>query len=493
VIKLVKHNKEDICFMSAYELAEKIKTQELTSIEITETIIERIEKINPIINAYCTPTFDLARDMAKKADAAVKKGEKIGLLHGIPISIKDETDTKGIKTTYGCVAYENYVPEEDDITVRRVKDAGAVILGKTNTPAFGYKGVTDNLLFGPTKNPWNLEKTSGGSSGGAAAAVAAGISPLAIGSDGGGSIRIPSCFCGVFGLKPHFGRIPQAEMILAGYLGTFVHRGPIVRYVKDAALMLDVLAGPDDIDRYSLPKPNFSYSERIEEQPKKLKIGFSFDLGFIRIIDEEVKNSVLNSVQKFEKFDWIVEKSDRINLKAPCETILGKIRIQMPELAMWVIWTTGFAYSSKKLFKKWKDKLDPELVQSIKIGFNYSTENIKSAEFHRELIYNNICKHFKEYDILITPTLACPAFRLGISDAEEINGKKVGPGAWMLYTFPFNMSGHPVASIPCGWSSDGLPIGMQIIGNRFDELTVLQVSKAFEELQPWQDKKPQFN
>jgi len=485
--------KEDICFMSACEMAEKIRTQELTSVEITEIIIERIEKINPIINAYCTPTFDIAREMAKKADAAVKKGDKLGLLHGIPISIKDETETKDIKTTFGCVAYENFIPEEDDIIVKRVKDAGAVILGKTNTPAFGYKGVTDNLLFGPTKNPWNLEKTSGGSSGGAAAAVAAGISPLAIGSDGGGSIRIPSCFCGVYGLKPHFGRIPHNDMLLAGYLGTFIHRGPIVRYVKDAALMLDVLTGPDDIDRYSLPKPNYSYFEKLEEKPKKLRIGFSFDLGFIKTIDEEVRQSVLNAIKKFEKFDWVVEKSNQLNLKSSNETILGKITIQMPELAMFVIWTSGFAYSTKKLFKKWKDKLDPELVQNINLGFSFSTEDIKSAEIHRELIYSNICKHFKEYDILITPTLACPAFRLGISDAEEINGKPVGPGAWMHYTYPFNMSGHPAASIPCGWSSEGLPIGMQIIGNRFDDLKVLQVSKAFEEIQPWQEKKPQFN
>ena len=485
--------KEDICFMSACEMAEKIRSEELTSLEITETIIERIEKINPLINAYCTPTFDLAREMAKKADDAVKKGEKLGLLHGIPISIKDETETKGIKTTFGCIAFEDYIPEEDEIAVKRLKDAGVVILGKTNTPAFGYKGVTDNLIFGPTKNPWNLEKTSGGSSGGATAAVAASISPLALGSDGGGSIRIPASFCGVYGLKPQFGRIPQPDMRLAGYLGTLVHKGPIARYVKDVALMLDALAGPDDIDRYSLPKPKLSYSKNLEEKPKKLKIGYSFDLGFISIIDKEVQRSVLDAIHKFEKFDWVVEKSELVNLKSSTSTILGEHKIRMPEMAMWIIWTSGFAYSSKKLLKKWEDKLDPELLQNINNGFSYSVEDIKIAELHREFIYDNICKHFKEYDILITPTLACPAFKLGISNAEEINGKAVGPGAWMHYTYPFNMSGHPAASIPCGWSSNGLPIGMQIVGKRFDELTVLQVSKAFEKLVPWQDRRPDFN
>ncbi|MFX1593912.1 MAG: amidase family protein, partial [Promethearchaeota archaeon] len=183
--------KEDICYMSAYEMREKIKNQEITSEEITEIIIERIEKINPIINAYCTPTFDLARDLAKNADQAVKKGEKLGLLHGVPISIKDETETKGIRTTYGSILMENNIPETDATIIKRLRDEGIVILGKTNTPAFGYKGETDNLIFGITKNPWNMNRTPGGSSGGAASAVASGLSPIATGSDGGGSIRIP--------------------------------------------------------------------------------------------------------------------------------------------------------------------------------------------------------------------------------------------------------------------------------------------------------------
>jgi len=195
-------NKEDICFMPASQMLKAIKNQELTSLEITETIIERIEKINPIINAYCTLTFDLAREMAKKADDAVKKGEKLSPLHGIPTSIKDLNLTRGIRTTFGSKIYENFIPDEDGLCVARLKKAGIVILGKTNTPEFGYAGVTDNKIFGPTKNPWNLKRTPGGSSGGAAAAVASGISPLALGGDGGGSIRHPATFCGIYGIKP---------------------------------------------------------------------------------------------------------------------------------------------------------------------------------------------------------------------------------------------------------------------------------------------------
>ena len=480
--------KEEICYISAYDMGVKIKNQEISSEEITEIIIERIEKINPIINAYCTPTFELARDTAKKADKAVKDGEKLGLLHGIPTSIKDETETKGIRTTYGSFLFEKNVPRNDETLVKRMRDAGIVLLGKTNTPAFGYKGETDNLIFGVTKNPWNLGRTTGGSSGGAAGAVASGLGPIGIGSDGGGSIRIPSCFCGLYGLKSTFGRVPQSGMKLMGYLGTFAHKGPLVRYVKDAALVLDVIAGQDDSDRYSVPKPHYSYLEKLDEKPNKLKIGYSLDLGFAEALDPEVEKSVLNGIQKFEEFGWSIEKS--------------RIRLRNPESTFETIWESGFAYILGPYLELAKEKMDPSLVHMIKLGLTFSTKDIKIAEIQREMIYEEICKIFRKVDILITPTLACPAFELGKSLIVEegtmktdivIDGKKVTFTGWFPFTYPFNASGHPAASIPCGWSSDGLPIGMQIVGKRFDELTVLQVSKAFEDIAPWQDKKPKFN
>ncbi len=407
--------KEDICFMSACDMAEKIKTQELTSQEITEIIIERIEEINPMINAYCTPTFDIARKVAKEADILVKKGEKIGLLHGIPISIKDETDTKGIRTTYGSKLFENNIPRKDEAVVQRLRDAGAVILGKTNTPAFGYKGETDNLIFGVTKNPWNLKRTTGGSSGGAAAAVASGLGPIGIGSDGGGSIRIPSCFCGLFGLKSTYGRVPQNIMKLLGYLGTFNHKGPLVRYVRDAALVLDIIAGQDDSDRYSVPKPKFSYLKKLDEKPSRLKIGYSLDLGFAEALDPEVEKSVLNAIQYFEKFSWIIEKS--------------RIKLRNPESTFSTIWTSGFAYSLGPYLTGAKDKMDEGLVDVINRGYKFSTKDIKIAEIQRESIYEEICKVFKKFDILITPTLACPAFELGKSlpFKEEILKKNKVP------------------------------------------------------------------
>ena len=228
-------SKKEICFLPAYKMKEKIVNQELTSLELTEIIIERIERINPIINAYCTPTFDLARKMANQADKKIKIGEELGLLSGIPLSIKDLNETVGIRTTFGSNIFRENIPEDDELLVKRLKDAGAILLGKTNTPEFGHKAVTNNFIFGETKNPWNLNRTPGGSSGGAAAAVASGLSPLAQGSDGGGSIRIPSSLCGVYGLKPSYGRVPRLWDKISFY--RLSHNGPIVRYVQDAALM----------------------------------------------------------------------------------------------------------------------------------------------------------------------------------------------------------------------------------------------------------------
>jgi aspartyl-tRNA(Asn)/glutamyl-tRNA(Gln) amidotransferase subunit A len=477
--------KNEIYFLSAYEMGEKVKAQELNSQEITEIFIERIVKINPIINAYCTPTFDLAREMAKSADIRVKKGEETSPLNGIPISIKDETEVQGIRTTFGSKIFENNKPRRDDIVVKRARNAGAIILGKTNTPAFGYKGETDNLIFGVTKNPWNLKRTPGGSSGGAAAAVASGLSPLAIGSDGGGSIRIPSSFCGTYGLKPTFGLVPQSNMLLLGYAGTLVHKGPIVRYVKDSALLLDVLVGDHFSDRYSLPKPNYSYLNALEEMPKNLKIGYTFDLGFTEAIDPEVETTVYNAMQTFEQFNWSI--------------VNCKFKFKSPANLFWTIWTSGFAYALKSLLDQWKDKMDPDFVDLLNMGLNYSTIELKLAEVQREMVYINVCRLLREFDILITPTLPCTAFELGKSGLHDketmttnlfIGGKRISLLGWLPFTYPFNLSGHPAASIPCGWSREGLPIGMQIVGNRFDEKKILQVSRAFEEVNPWQDKKP---
>ena len=475
-------NKEDICFMSAFEMREKIKTQELSSTEITETIIERIEKINPIINAYCTPTFELARETAKKADEAVKRSEKLGLLHGIPTSIKDLMQTKGIRTTYGSKLYEDFIPEQDDVAVKRLIKSGCVILGKTNTPEFGAIALTNNKIFGETKNPWDVERNSGGSSGGAASSVAGGIGPLALGSDGGGSIRVPSSCCGVYGLKPTFGRIPSYPRIGIAFY-SMDHYGPIVRYVKDAALMLNVMKGHHPADHNSFPDDDIDYVKLLDDKPKKLKIGYSMTLGYAKILDEEVKENVLDGIQKFEQFSWDIEETN--------------LKIRKPESAYKTEVSAGYAYDLQKDFNNRPDDISPDLKGTIRLGLDNSAMNIGKAKEQRKQVYEAMYQYFKNYDILITPTLPCPAIKPGWLETgttfPSIGKKTLSIMSWMTYTYPFNMTGLPAASIPSGWTNSGLPIGMQIVGKRYDESTVLQVSKAFEEVAPWQDKRPIFN
>ncbi len=471
--------KEDIYFLSACNIIDLIKRQEISAVEITEAFIERIEKINPKINAYCTPTFDMAREQAKNADDAVKNSKKISTLNGVPTSIKDLTAVKGVRTTFGSKLYENHIPEEDDIAVKRLKDAGCVILGKTNTPEFGHQAITDNLIFGKTNNPWNLDRTSGGSSGGAAAAVVSGLSPLAQGSDGGGSVRIPSCLCGAFGIKPTHGRIPHYPRIAMGFalLSDF---GPIARYVEDAALMLDVMKQPYYADQEALPDQKISYYEGIKESPKKLKIGYSLSLGFCKNLDPEVRKNVVDSVHKFEKLGWIVEEA--------------KIKLKNPEIAFGMnLVAPTLAFDLKAAYNKQQDILSPNLVKIIEMGLNQKATDYISGLATRKKMYEKLLKFFKGYDLLITPTTAVPAFKHGIMYPEKIDGRSASPLSWMSFTYPFNMTGLPAASIPAGWSTEGLPIGMQIVGSKYDDLKVLQVSKAFEELAPWQDKKPKLD
>jgi aspartyl-tRNA(Asn)/glutamyl-tRNA(Gln) amidotransferase subunit A len=383
---------------------------------------------------------------------------------------------KGVRTTFGSKLYENYIPEEDDTVVKRLRDAGCVILGKTNMPEFGFYGVTYNKVFGITRNPWNLERTPGGSSGGAAAAMASGLGFLALGADGGGSIRIPSNFCGVYGIKASQGRVPLFPTV--GILSELEidQYGPIVRYVEDAALMLDIIKGPIEADKYSLPKEDVNYLEKINEKPKKLKIGYSLDLGVAKVIDEDVKKSVVKSAKSFEKLGWEVEEAN--------------IKLKKPHVAINTIWCSFYAYDLKSELRKWKDEMDPDLVKLIEAGLSFKGMDVMNAMDLRKQIYMEFYEFFKNYDILLTPVTAIPAFPIGILFPSTINGINVSPTGWIPFTHPFNMTGHPAASIPCGFSKEGLPIGMQIVGPRFSELLVLQVSKAFQDIAPWQDNKP---
>jgi len=468
---------EELCYMPALEMAEAIRKREVSCIEVVDAILGRIEKINPKINAYCTVLVEEARQAAKEADEAVKQGKRLGPLHGVPVSIKDLIFTKGIRTTFGSKIFENFIPEKDAIVVQRLKAAGAIVLGKTNTPEFGYKLVTDNLLFGVTRNPWNLNLTSGGSSGGAGAAVAVGLGPLAVGSDTGGSIRIPSSFCGIFGFKPSFGRIPRYPE-LSGW-ETLTHNGPMTRTVRDGALMLDVMAGPHDADRLSLPDEKVSYLKSIKNKPKELKVAWSIDLGYA-VVDPQVRTIVEKAVKVFEGLGWKLQEANP-NFGDP-EPIFRTM--VLAEAAAALIDATG----------EWEDKIDPPLARLVEYGKHISAEDYVKATFQRKEFWEKVYKFFKRYDLLLTPTSAVPPFAIEEGMGPRvIDGKKVSILGWMAFTFPFNLTGQPAASVPCGWTREGLPVGLQIIGRRFDDVTVLQAAATFEEASPWTQRRPPIN
>jgi len=465
---------EELCYIPALEMAEAIRKREISCVEVVDAILERIEKINPKINAYCTVLTEGARQAAEEADEAVKQGKHVGPLHGVPVSIKDLIFTKGIRTTFGSKIFEHFIPKEDAIVVQRLKAAGAIILGKTNTCEFGYKGVTDNLLFGVTRNPWNLNLTSGGSSGGAGAAVAAGLGPLAVGSDGGGSIRIPSSFCGIFGFKPSFGRIPKYPA-LPGW-ETLDHNGPMARTVRDAALMLDIMAGPHDADRLSLPDEKVSYLKSIESKPKGLKVAWSIDLGYA-VVDPQVRTIVEKAVEVFKGLGWKLHEA-RPNFGDP-EPIFTTIILA--ETAAALIDAMG----------EWGEKIDPPLARLVEYGKDISATDYVKATFQRKEFWEKVYDFFKKYDLLLTPTLAVPPFPIeeGMGPVV-IDGKDVSILDWMPFTYPFNLTGQPAASVPCGWTREGLPVGLQIVGQRFDDVTVLKAATAFEEASPWAQKRP---
>jgi aspartyl-tRNA(Asn)/glutamyl-tRNA(Gln) amidotransferase subunit A len=465
----------DICRMSLMEMADAVKTKRVSPVELIDAILQRIEKLNPRFNAYCTLTTDAAREKARQAEAAVLRGDKLGLLHGVPISIKDLIYTKGVRTTGGSKIFEKFVPDENDVVVDRLEEAGAIIVGKTNSSEFGWAAITHNRLFGPTLNPWNTSLTPGGSSGGAAVAVALCMGPLGIGSDGGGSIRIPASFCGVFGLKPSFGRVPSGP----GFPGweTVAHTGPITRTVKDAALAMEIISGKDDRDMFSLAHTGLKYLEYLEGDLKGLKIAWAPGLGFARI-DPGVLKITGSAAQQFTLLGASVEEVNP--------------GLKSPEAAFSTYIGTRLAAQLGDYLDEWGKEIDPLLALFVTVNRERPAKEYLQARWEMLDWYGEAeSKIFSKYDLLLTPTAAVPPFESGGYGPREIAGKKASPLGWMALTYPFNVTGQPAASVPCGWTEDGLPVGLQIVGRRFDDRGVLKAAAAFEKAMPWADKYPQ--
>ena len=461
---------DDLALMSATDLVTGIQARKVSPVEVVEGILDRIERLNPRLNAYCTVTADAARREARAAEAAVMRNDPLGPLHGVPVSVKDLVITRGVRTTFGSRIYERNVPEEDAPLVERLKAAGAIVMGKTTTPEFGWKGATDSPLFGISRNPWNPDCTPGGSSGGAGAAVAAGLAPLAVGTDGGGSIRIPGSFCGVFGLKPTYGLIPVYP---AAATGTLSHAGPMTRTVRDAALMLQVMAGPDDRDPLSFPSTGQDLTAGLGNGVRGLRVAWSPTLGYA-VVDPQVRSLTEAAAKRFEAMGCSLDEVDRV--------------FDDPDPVWSPLFYGGIAARLHDLLGEWRDRMDPGLVQVVEEGSRMGALQLGKASLARAAFTEQVRKFFTRYDLLLTPTLAVPPFAAGMEwPPAHRDGSRL---AWVAFTYPFNLTGQPAATIPCGFTQDGLPIGLQIVGKRLADAIVLRAASAFEAAAPWGSRCP---
>jgi len=468
-------NLADLCFLPAEELAAAIRKKNISPREVVEAVLERIEKVNPKVNAYCTVVPEMARETARRAEEKVMRGEVVGPLHGIPFSVKDLNLTKGVRTTFGSKIFEHFVPQEDGLIVERMKNAGAILIGKTNTPEFGAGANTYNSVFGATRNPWKPTHTCGGSSGGAAVALACGLGPLATGSDLGGSLRIPAAFCGVVGFRTTPGLIPIYPSLLAyDNLGV---EGPMARTVGDAALMLSVAAGEDPRAPISFPSdPRAFLSAAASPDIRGLKAAWSPDLKIIPV-DQEVREVAGRAARRFQEMGCTVEEAEP-DMQGVREIIYVTRSLRM------------LASHADKL-EKWREKMNPNLVWNIEQGFTLTPQRIAEAERERTNLYRRVREFFTRFDLLLTPTVAVPPFPVEMSYPREINGKPLENYTdWFLLTYAMTLTGYPAISIPCGFTREGFPVGLQIVGRKLSETTVLRAASAFEALAPWRYKRP---
>ena len=472
----------DLCALDALSLTTSIRRREISAVDATRAAIARMDALEPVLHAFCTPTPDLALKMAARVDAAIAAGESVGPLAGVPIGIKDLICTKGIRTVSGSPAYAEFVPEEDDIVVERAVAAGAVILGKTNVPEFGYSGVGHNPVFETTRNPWNPLLTSGGSSAGSGAAVASGMCPLAFGSDGGGSVRIPAAHCGLFGMKASMGRVPLypgcRDERYPGVSGweSLEHIGPMSRTVADAALMLSAIAGPDARDRHSLPDEGVGWMEAARPGDLRgLRIAYSADWGYAAV-DPEVRRIVGAAVKAFESDLGCIVEEAHPGFPDPAEAFWALVALETDLAGM------------RAMVVEHGDRMSPHVVALV--TRHWTAEEFSAATIRRKAVVNAMWRFMQHFDLVLTPTLAVPPFAVHMQGPEKIEGRMVANSAWLAFTYPLNLTGQPAASIPAGFTADGLPVGLQIIGRHLDDRSVLRAAAAFEAVRPWQGRIP---
>ena len=466
-------NDTELCYLPATRIAEAVAARSLSPVDVTRAVIARIEALEPALNAFATFTPELALDAAKAAEKAVMAGEDPGELRGVPVTIKDLTLTRGIPTRRGSKIELDDTMAVDAPIVTRIKAAGGIVLGKTTTPEFGWKGVSESPLTGITSNPWKPGYNAGASSAGAGTGAAAGYGPLHQGSDGAGSIRMPAHFCGIFGLKPNYGRIPYLPIPNNDQAS---HIGPMTRTVADAALFLKVMAGPHPLDHTTLPEECPDYPSLLSRDVAGMKIAFSADLGHARV-DPEVATLVADAVAVFER-----------ELGCEVESIDPDFGPLGPELGrfFWSVHETQFAPH----LEKWRDDMDPGLVACMADGAGYSAEDYLAMRARKLDYVRRVHSFMADWDLLLTPAVSVAAFPAERLQPEHWPEHPWDWLSWAEFSYPFNMSGNPAASVPCGFTESGLPVGLQIVGRRADELNVLRAAAAFETARPWADARP---
>ena len=456
----------DLCDRAAYELVDLFRSRQASPVEATKAALGRIAQYDSALNAFCLIAEDEALASARASEARWHKGEPLSPLDGVPTSIKDLLLTRGWPTLRGSRAVAADQPWTVDAPVTaRLREAGVVFLGKTTTPEFGCKGETNSPRTGITRNPWNLGRTSGGSSGGTAVAVAAGMGPLAIGTDGAGSIRIPAAFCGNFGLKPSFGRVPAFPM---SPFGSVAHVGPHTMSVRDAALLMTEITRPDARDWTSLPPEHRDYTQDLEAGIAGLRVAWSPTLGYARNVDPEVAATCARAVARLQELGAHVDAVDP-GFADPLDITIG-----LWFLGSWTVWNT--------LTADQQALTDPDFAAQAALGSDFTTLDIQNLIARRGVLGAHMRDFMTRYDLLVTPSVAIPAFAARPPGTVPMNPETML--GWTPFSYPFNLTQQPACSFPCGLTSDGLPIGLQIVGPMFGDALVLQAACALERAMP---------
>lgn len=462
-------SRDEVCFSSATRIAAMIARREVSPVEVIDAVLERAERLQPALNMFALITADAARAAARTAEARVMRGDVLGPLHGVPITVKDNVPVEGLPMRNGSAAFADFVSSQDAAVVARVRQAGAIPVGKTNLPEFAHKVLTDSPLFGVTRNPWNLAHTPGGSSGGGSAALAAGVAPIAIGTDGGGSIRCPAACTGTVGIKATLGRIPFETF--PDNFASYAFVGPMTRVIEDLPLMLSVMAGPHEQDPYSLATGWFEPGPR-RNTMAGLRVAWIDRFGDVRP-DAEVAAASSRAVETLAAHGAQVETPQVPEFDRVFDTYV-------------VIATSAHAARYQAIAEKFGDRLSESIRQSISRGLTYSAADWQRAHDRRTVLFRAVQRLFGRFDLIVTPTMTAPAKTTdaGGSIATDMYAE------WAGYLYPFNLTGHPAMSLPCGFSAAGLPIGLQLVGPWFGEQRMFDAALLLEESGRWSERRP---